>query len=431
MTAAKDYPKGHLVGVYEPFVHSLRSEYHGQYCSQCFTPHMTGMKRCTGCSKVIYCDSVCQRKNWKLHKCECTLIKRAMRNPSSIPGDTALFIYKLYSYSKSNKGKAIKENFEGVERSYDSLMSHVDEIKQDAHKMSMFQELRIKLNIFRNNNNNNNNSINSNKKNEDTNVNEELNLTLLLEAFGKVTINSFFITDSNHQEIGMGIYLGPSLLDHSCDYNTVWVYKGISLKLRTVIDIKANQKLNPTYVDIMRSTRDRQTELQRTYYFKCTCAFCQDDLRDKEMGEYSNVGGNVLEPLELKAVLKQISSNFLNPDYCTSKKLLDGWKDRFGRWNINLYCLLVSCMNSYAMVQKLKEAVSFGKRVTDIYDHYLPNPHPNYIMHLLGLAKINLYLSRKTVALEILKKAKPLINMLYEQEDHLTKTFQELFAQSI
>ena len=48
----------------------------------------------------------------------------------------------------------------------------------------------------------------------------------LLEIFGKVVINSFNIMNNEYQSVGIGLYLGPSVFDHSCSPNATIIFNG-------------------------------------------------------------------------------------------------------------------------------------------------------------------------------------------------------------
>lgn len=61
--------------------------------------------------------------------------------------------------------------------------------------------------------------------------------TEVLEIFGRMIINSFNVLDDNLHSIGVGVYLGPSIIDHSCRANTSTIFVGSKLTIRTLRDI--------------------------------------------------------------------------------------------------------------------------------------------------------------------------------------------------
>lgn len=50
-------------------------------------------------------------------------------------------------------------------------------------------------------------------------------------------VNGFNILDPEMLSIGTGIYLGCSVIDHSCDPNAVAVFEGITIHIRALKDI--------------------------------------------------------------------------------------------------------------------------------------------------------------------------------------------------
>lgn len=50
-------------------------------------------------------------------------------------------------------------------------------------------------------------------------------------------VNGFNILDPEMMSIGTGIYLGCSVIDHSCDPNAVAVFEGITIHIRALKDM--------------------------------------------------------------------------------------------------------------------------------------------------------------------------------------------------
>lgn len=60
----------------------------------------------------------------------------------------------------------------------------------------------------------------------------------------KVICNTFSILDWSMNTVASGLYLLPSLLNHSCTPNCVLVYNGPQLSLRTIKDVKLGGQVN-------------------------------------------------------------------------------------------------------------------------------------------------------------------------------------------
>lgn len=56
----------------------------------------------------------------------------------------------------------------------------------------------------------------------------------IFTILGKVMSNTFNICDVDGTLVGLGVYLVPSLLNHSCEPNAVVVFHGRQLALRSI-----------------------------------------------------------------------------------------------------------------------------------------------------------------------------------------------------
>ncbi|KAH7980881.1 hypothetical protein HPB49_019782 [Dermacentor silvarum] len=103
-----------------------------------------------------------------------------------------------------------------------------------------------------------------------------------LEIYGKMIINSYCICNDEHSPVGTGLYIGPSILDHSCSPNAHAVYEGHKLQLRAAQDIKCSNfdGIRVSYIDVMAPKNVRQQELKSQYYFECSCTKCSDKVPD-------------------------------------------------------------------------------------------------------------------------------------------------------
>lgn len=63
------------------------------------------------------------------------------------------------------------------------------------------------------------------------------NVAELMGIYGRLCTNCFNILDINMNTIGVGIYLGGSVMDHSCKPNAVAVFEGTNLIVRTITDL--------------------------------------------------------------------------------------------------------------------------------------------------------------------------------------------------
>jgi SET and MYND domain-containing protein len=96
-------------------------------------------------------------------------------------------------------------------------------------------------------------------------------------------INSFNILNGEMQAIGTGIYLAPSILDHSCSPNAVATFEGFKLRIQLTQEISKLDwdSIRISYIDLMNSKSHRRKELKDRYYFDCDCPRCKSDDIDR------------------------------------------------------------------------------------------------------------------------------------------------------
>lgn len=85
------------------------------------------------------------------------------------------------------------------------------------------------------------------------------------------------------QAIGTGIYLAPSIIDHSCSPNAVVTFDGFKLRLQLIQELPTLdwKLIRISYIDLMNCNNDRKKELKERYYFDCDCPRCQSDTIDQ------------------------------------------------------------------------------------------------------------------------------------------------------
>lgn len=101
-----------------------------------------------------------------------------------------------------------------------------------------------------------------------------------------MAINSFYILDDVNQEnIGSGLYLGPSIMDHRCVPTASVTFEGRNIVVRSLIDMPERDfsQVYITYVDLMDHSAHRQQHLLKSYYFLCQCSRCLDPKFEEDM----------------------------------------------------------------------------------------------------------------------------------------------------
>ncbi|VDM37742.1 unnamed protein product [Toxocara canis] len=239
-----------------PYAHVVSNEHAVNVCAHCMHSSKKPLSRCSRCRFAHYCGAQCQKDGWTEHKEECLfLVKVQPRVPTAMA--------RLLARVISKRGREdIAPAFNG--RTFDSLLSHSDEIKKDAEKSEFFVTLSHVLYEYMGGDN-----LPSPSE--------------LLDVFGKVMVNVFTISNDDLNTIGLGLYLGLSVLDHSCDPDAFVLFDGTKAILRPLKQaITAyDESLRISYCDLLDLTAMRQNQLKQQFFFICDCTTCSDLEREK------------------------------------------------------------------------------------------------------------------------------------------------------
>ncbi|KAJ5356672.1 tpr domain-containing protein [Penicillium concentricum] len=85
--------------------------------------------------------------------------------------------------------------------------------------------------------------------------------------------------DEDVSNTSTGIWLRAAYMNHSCVFNATKVFIGDILVLRSNRKIKAGEEITHCY-DARVDVDDRNTMLQKTWQFSCSCALCQAERKD-------------------------------------------------------------------------------------------------------------------------------------------------------
>uniref|UniRef100_A0A224Z8R2 SET and MYND domain-containing protein n=1 Tax=Rhipicephalus zambeziensis TaxID=60191 RepID=A0A224Z8R2_9ACAR len=243
-----------------PFVYVLGKEGRGLVCDYCFLESGT-LKRCAACKYVYFCNKQCQKLAWPDHKVECAGLCKVSPN---VPDTSVRYFCRLLVKLSNKDAWSEAEKVLGKQRCFTDLVSHVDAIKNDQPRyFKEFKRLWETSKMFL----------------DDKYLPEP---EVGLEIYGKMIINSYCICNDEHTPIGTGLYIGPSILDHSCSPNAHAVYEGHKLHLRAAEDINCSNfdGIRVSYIDVMAPRKVRQEELRSQYYFECNCMKCSDKVPD-------------------------------------------------------------------------------------------------------------------------------------------------------
>ncbi|XP_073950793.1 histone-lysine N-methyltransferase SMYD3-like [Choristoneura fumiferana] len=249
---------GDLILTEQPFAFVLTSKEKGNRCDNCLEKGK--VLKCSGCQFVHYCGRSCQKDAWNDHKWECANLKRVA--PKVIP-DAARMLAKIINRLARGDGHSHRAFYSATSfRMWKDLMSHYSDLKADKKRMDHFSTLCVVLFEFL----------------KDISL---PNTVELMGIYGRMVINSFTILDTDMNSIGTGIYLASSVVDHSCDPNAVATFDGKTINIRALKDLPCLDwdQIRISYIDLMNTPYERQTELLDNYYFLCQCERCMDDVQ--------------------------------------------------------------------------------------------------------------------------------------------------------
>ncbi|KAL5343926.1 hypothetical protein BJX70DRAFT_3510 [Aspergillus crustosus] len=245
-----------LLHVQEPFVAVLDSKRLEDTCSACFSQRQLAaspdngitLKACTGCKVIRYCDKTCQAKDWKLaHSRECKIFKDLQ--PKVLPIN-ARALLRVVLRARSRKNPYTQEELQ----LFQSLGTHIRDIREG----NTAQWERISL------------TSKAIKEYSKTEMEEED-----ISAYGaKLDLNSFNLTNSLYDRLGLYLHPYTALINHSCDYNAMVAFDGPQLYIKAIRPIAKNDQIFVSYIDTTFPKRIRQKEVRERYFFTCSCTKC-------------------------------------------------------------------------------------------------------------------------------------------------------------
>lgn len=212
----------------KPFIKSLRLSCKLLHCNCCFKRSLD-LRRCAGCKIVKYCDSKCQKNDWKAaHSIECKLFANSQFTDTLTEG--VLQVIRLLAFLKLH-GDCAKKTFQlydgsqwliflhiffadayiyyhlwNVIRCFDDLLDHAGELKLKPALEKAYKSLALKLaksKLF--------------SKSESKYDN-------LIHLAGIWQTNAFGISNEEGTKvIGRVLYVLCSSFDHSCRPNAFGV----------------------------------------------------------------------------------------------------------------------------------------------------------------------------------------------------------------
>uniref|UniRef100_A0A1Q3FDL6 Putative histone-lysine n-methyltransferase smyd3 n=1 Tax=Culex tarsalis TaxID=7177 RepID=A0A1Q3FDL6_CULTA len=412
-----------------PFACVLQSRYRAERCDKCFKPGK--VLKCSNCLYVRYCNRFCQKEAWPDHQEECGKLKLCEAESRIVP-DAALMMSRIIR--KLLKGGDVQKGYYTAKsyRRFWDLMAHEEDIRKDAKRMEHFQSLVVVLRSL----------IDEAAMPE----NQEL-----FRIFGKMCINSFNVLDDEMNSIGTGMYLGASIMDHSCRPNAVAIFDGCTLNVRLLEDYNGSEidfaKIFISYIDLLNPTDVRRESLRKRYYFECGCDRCRDEQELKLMNGAACANAQCDEPISMASkqdrcpacstAIKQTERDKFREISAFTMTQLDQMKDVtyldicqlclskqekvFHPYNVWYLKTLDLAFESAIEMEKWEEAIDYGSRLKDGFRRFNGPFHPLYALLLLKLGKIEIYLKHGKEALMNVNESEKILRITHGEEHDLYK----------
>jgi len=298
--ASRDITVGEVVTVEKAVVSHMLPEYMGRNCTHCFKS-MKAPLPCNTCTKVMFCSVKCRTAALSTyHKYECKVIDLLLSSGMSIICFLALRtvtqrglqwfkdnkeMFDLKKHDKtSGQSKEQKEVYEsGDYKNYFNLVSHHDERKtNDMFHRAMFSVFLLRCLQTQ--------GFFTQPPQELASDDEILIGTVLFHFLEVLQFNAhevaqFEMVTKTSQEgaksafIGAAVYPTLALFNHSCDPSIVRYYVEDYVVVQAIKNIFKGEEICENYGPIFFHSPkdDRQSRLEKQYWFKCACIACQEN----------------------------------------------------------------------------------------------------------------------------------------------------------
>lgn len=298
--ASRDIIVGEVLTVEKAIVSHMLPEYMGKNCSHCFKS-MKAPLPCNTCTKVMFCSVKCRKAALSTyHKYECKMVDLFLSSGMSIICFLALRtvtqreiqwfrdnkdMFDLTKHDKtSGETKEQKEVYEsGDYKNYFNLVNHHSERKtNDMFHRAMFSVFMVRCLQTQ--------GYFPDPAKDVASEDEILIGTILFHFLEVLQFNAhevaqFEMLSKTSQEgaksafIGAAVYPTLALFNHSCDPSIVRYYVEDWVVVQAIKNIFKGEEICENYGPIFFHSPkdDRQSRLEKQYWFKCACVACKEN----------------------------------------------------------------------------------------------------------------------------------------------------------
>ena len=254
--------KGGVILQSDPYAFILYPEYKNILCNLCLKEIQACKEQICACRSCVYCCKNCMLQD-EMHASECELLITSGSKPSTSTSWLLLRVWLKYSRELEENSESSGELVPGfrLKRTFGDFLSHEKDIRRDKKKMQHILDHYRDL--------------------ESILLEEMPSFDEFVELYGKVVINNFELRQSSSGEsYGMGVYLAPSIVDHSCVPNA-WVEisgKRLTMKSLVEVDNFSMDQVFFSYINTEARFEVRQEYLKKYFFFTCKCLKCLTEI---------------------------------------------------------------------------------------------------------------------------------------------------------
>ncbi|OQV21084.1 hypothetical protein BV898_04848 [Hypsibius exemplaris] len=247
---------------------------------------------CPTCNVPVYCSEKCRTEDWMepvgdevsiaphshlkmpveitgsasscligRHQQECNALLQASYDRKAaldLPVDFFLMMGAIKKLGRKEPADRFGQCIPPTTRTFDSLLCHSEEFALSEDRMLYVDLLKEKLQPC-------------------LSAAEMPNDREFLRIFGCLQINCFGIRSPFLIGVGEGLYLGPSVIDHSCEKNAVFLFQGTQILIKAIAPIASLSEARISYTELFVPMGVRNRRFKNGYYFECSCRLCCDE----------------------------------------------------------------------------------------------------------------------------------------------------------
>ncbi|KAJ7513608.1 hypothetical protein O6H91_23G006300 [Diphasiastrum complanatum] len=251
LIALRDFCRGQVILEQDPYVSVLDKESRGARCDSCFV-QAKSLKRCSACKHVWYCSSTCQKKEWKLHQDECKAINEVKRRKDQTPTSSMQLMLRLMFKRKLQLDKVVIRSAMDNHEIVELLPTHMADTSEE--RLVLYAQMANLVAWIAGA--------------------ATVDIKEVTQLFCRFACNAHTICDEELRPLGMGLFPVVSIINHSCEPNTVLLFEGKRAVVRALEQINVGSELTLSYIELGTSTESRRKALREQYYFTCNCPRC-------------------------------------------------------------------------------------------------------------------------------------------------------------